>query len=164
MRNKVLWNISITSHSECMGLVKEEINYLMNIFNDSEYREEYNDIKARVKNTFPDDEVAVWQCDKGVEIDKLFEDNLKYDISDDEVTIVCDYNVYLGDSFDNDDVICWATGLHHLTQILPRIDMNNIKNSYVNKLELTDNLSNKYKPFLQEITNNQIINVTRISR
>lgn len=163
---EVLWNISISSQSEDMGLTKEEINYLMTLFNDPEYRKDYIHIKEQVRNAHPDSKVAIWQCDKGVEIDKLFEDNLKFDISNDEVHIVCDYNVYFTQSFDEGDVSCWATGLHHLSQILPQIEMKNIIRSYENELEVIYNRVkyNKYKDFLQALQKNQIINFTKISK
>lgn len=162
MKKEVLWNISITSRAERKNLTNEEIDYIMTLFNDPEYRVEYNSIKESVRNTFPDSKVAIWQCDKGVEIDKLFEDNLQYDISEDEVNIVCDYSVYLGKNFDEGDVMTWATGLHHLVQILPRIAINNIKECYANNQEFNENPYKIYQTFLQDISHNQIMNVTKI--
>lgn len=162
MIKEVLWDINIESYSDDFGLSQDEINYILHIFNDTEYREEYNDLKTKVKNTFPDDKLANWQCDKGVEIDKLFEDNLKYKISDNKVFITCQYNVMLGESFDKGDVSIWATTLHHLSQILPRIEILKIKNSYSQQITYDKEPYHIYKKFLESLTNNQKVEINRL--
>ena len=114
IKTEIEWHINIQSQTNVPASVTKD-DFLKALFsiNRENNQKRINEFDQKMRDDFPD-EVSIWQTDKKKELQSKFINSLNIEFTDDQVTIVCDFNCNFPGDWNKVDVIEWSEGFDKL--------------------------------------------------
>lgn len=138
MAKNIKYHIIKTSTVDNPGLTSDYIQKVITAYNlpcEKEFWKKYLDSGLKKYDKYP---VAKWQLKKGEEIRNLFFENLKYELTEEKITLSTEFDVTLPKSFDHGDVCQWTMWFNDIYISYS----NSIMEDMVNSIEI-DKKSNE---------------------
>ena len=157
------WHVKMTSQAGTNGLSNNQIESSLHSNIDPDNVKFHKEFNAKMDSKY-DNPNARWQTDKRVELDKLFNDNLSYQIDDDIVNITVEYDVEFPNDWDRGDIIGWCEGFNKISKAYHYSHSERIVKRYKDDPTgiIRDENHSEIKDFLDEIASNQKFEITKI--